>query len=114
MPKESAWRLVVVNDFLEDYGTYRITSVRSLSNPARTCQLASQLRKRHGFARSGVPLCLGRLESSDFAPLSARRKEAVQAFWTSYFAAWGKPAEIQFDGTGILADVEHGCFGGKQ
>jgi len=58
----------------------------------------------------GVPLCLGRLESSDFAPLSAQRKEAVHAFWTAYFATGGEPAEIQFDGTGILADVDRGCF----
>jgi hypothetical protein len=61
-----------------------------------------------------LPLCLGRLESSDFAPLSAQRKEAVHAFWTAYFASGGEPAEIQFDGTGILADVDRGCFSANQ
>lgn len=62
----------------------------------------------------GVSLCLGRLESSDFAPLSAQRKEAVQAFWTAYFVTGGEPVEIQFDGTGILADTERDCFSGKR
>jgi hypothetical protein len=107
-------KLVVVSDFLEDDGTYRFVSVGSLANPARAGELAARLREQHGFTLQGVPLCLGRLESSDFAPLSAQRKVAVQAFWTAYFAAGGERAEIQFDGTGILADTEHGCFGGKR
>ena len=34
--------------------------------------------------------------------LTAKRKEAIQGFWTSYFAATIEPAEIRFDGTGIL------------
>ena len=111
---ESNRKLVVVSDFLEDDGTYRFVSAGSLASPARARELATHLREQHGFTLQGVPLCLGRLESSDFAPLSAQRKEAVQAFWTAYFAAGGEPAEIQFDGTGILADTERGCFGGKR
>jgi hypothetical protein len=114
IPKESNRRLFVVSDFLEDDGTYRFVSAGSLTSPARARELAARLREQHGFTLKGVPLCLGRLESSDFAPLSAKRKEAVQTFWTVYFAAGGEPAEIQFDGTGILADTERGCFGGKR
>jgi hypothetical protein len=106
--------LVVVSDFLEDDGTYRFVSAGSLANPGRARDLAAHLREQHGFTLHGVPLCLGRLESSDFAPLAAQRKEAVQAFWTAYFAAGGEPTEIRFDGTGILADTERGCFGGKR
>ena len=107
-------KLVVVSDFLEDDGTYRFVSARSLTSPAYARQLAARLHAQHGFTLQGVPLCLGRLESSDFAPLAAQRKEAVQAFWTTYFAAGGEKTEIQFDGTGILADMERGCFGGKR
>ena len=114
LPNGMNCRLVVVSDFLEDDGTYSFVSVGSLSNPARARELAARLREQHSFTLQGVPLCLGRLESSDFAPLVAQRKEAVQAFWTAYFAAGGEPAEIQFDGTGILADTERGCFGGKR
>ena len=107
-------RLVVVSDFLEDDTTYRFVSDGSLASPPHARQLAARLHEQHGFTLQGAPLCLGRLESSDFAPLAAQRKEAVQTFWTAYFAAGGEPAEIQFDGTGILADTERGCFGGKR
>jgi len=114
LPNGMNRRLIVVSDFLEDDGTYRFVSAGSLASPASARQLAAHLHEQHGFTLQGAPLCLGRLESSDFAPLSAQRKEAVQAFWAAYFAAGGEPAEIQFDGTGILADSERGCFGGKR
>jgi hypothetical protein len=114
MPKESTRKLVVVSDFIEDDSTYRFVSAGALANPARARELATLLREQHGFSLPGLPLCLGRLESSDFAPLAAQRKAAVQAFWTAYFAEAGEPTEIQFDGTGILADVEHSCFGSKR
>ena len=114
LPNGMNRNLVVVSDFLEDDDTYRFVSASSLTSPAHARQLAARLHEHHGFTLQGVPLCLGRLESSDFAPLSAQRKEAVQAFWTAYFAAGGEPAEIQFDGTGILADVDRGCFSGKR
>jgi hypothetical protein len=114
LPNGMNRKLVVVSDFLEDDGTYRFVSAGSLTSLAHARQLAARLHELHRFTLQGVPLCLGRLESSDFAPLSAQRKEAVHAFWTAYFAARGEPAEIQFDGTGILADMERGCFGGKR
>ena len=114
LPKGSNRNLVVVGDFLEDDGTYRFVTASALASPARARQLAAYLREQHGFMLQGVSLCLGRLESSDFATLSAQRKEAVQAFWTAYFAAGGEPTEIHFDGTVILADTERGCFGGKR
>jgi hypothetical protein len=107
-------RLIVVSDFLEDDGTYDFVTVRSLANSTSARELADRLRKQHGFTLQGVPLCLGRLESSDFAPLSPQRKEAVQAFWTAYFAGGGVQAEIHFDGTGMLADTDRGCVGGKR
>jgi len=103
-----------VSDFLEDDGTYRFVSAGSLANPLQARQIAGRLREQHGFALQGVHICLGRLESSDFAPLSAQRKDAVQAFWTAYFAAGNNSIPIRYDGTGMLADAEHGCFGNRQ
>jgi hypothetical protein len=114
LPKEINRRLIVVSDFLEDDGTYSFISASSLESPTLASQLATHLHEQHGFTLQGVPVCLGRLESSDFAPLSAQRKDAVQSFWATYFAAGGEPTEIQFNGTGILADTERGCFGGKR
>ena len=113
-PSGSSRRLIVASDFLEDDGTYRFVTAALLAKPARARQLAAKLRDEHGFKLVGVPSCLGRLESSDFGTLPAQRKEAVQAFWTAYFATGGESAEIQFDGTGILADAERGCVGGKR
>jgi hypothetical protein len=113
LPKESNRKLIVVTDFLEDDGTYNFVSNWSLANPALARELAARLRESHDFKLQGVPLCLGRLESSDFAPLSTQRKEAVEAFWTAYFAAAGSPAEIRFDGTGILTNSDRGCVIGS-
>jgi hypothetical protein len=114
IPKESNRTLIVVSDFLEDDGTYRFVSEGSLASPGHARGLAGRLHEQHNFALHGIHVCLGHLESSDFAPLAAQRKEAVQGFWTAYFAAGGEPAQIQFDGTGILADTERGCFGEKR
>jgi hypothetical protein len=114
LPKESNRRLIVVSDLLEDDGTYSFVSANSLESPALASQPATHLHEQYGFLLQGVSLCLGRLESSDFVSLAARRKATVQAFWTAYFTAKGEPAEIQFDGAGMLADAERGCFGGKR
>jgi hypothetical protein len=114
LPNGMKRKLVVVSDFLEDDGTYSFVSSGSLASPSRARGLAARLREQHGFRMQGVTLCIGRLESSDFAPLATLRKESVQAFWTAYFAAAGEPAEIQFDGTGILADSGRGCLDGKR
>jgi hypothetical protein len=54
----------------------------------------------------GVQVRLGRLESTDWAPLSAQRKEAVNAFWAAYLGADEKPVEIEVDGANVLADAE--------
>jgi hypothetical protein len=114
LPKNSNRKLIVVSDFIEDDGTYNFVSAASLASPARARQLATRLREEHIFTMQGVTPCLGRLESSDFAPLAAQRKESVRAFWTEYFAAGSQPTEIQFDGTGILADADCNCVGGKR
>jgi hypothetical protein len=114
LPQGVNRRLIVVSDFLEDDGTCRFVTAGSLASPVRARELAGRLREQHGFMLQGIPLCLGRLESSDFAPLSAQRKESVKAFWTAYFAAGGVQAEIKFDGTGILVNADRGCLGGKR
>jgi hypothetical protein len=114
LPEKSNRRVIVVSDFLEDDGTYNFVSETALASPEHARTLAARLRELHGFALQGVPLCLGRLESDDLLLLSTHRREAVHAFWTAYFTAAGEPADIQFDGTGILANAERGCMGGKR
>jgi hypothetical protein len=108
-PAGSSRRLVVVSDFLEDDGTERFVRDKAIATPAYARELAARLRAEHGLALPGVSLCLGRLESSDYAQLSEERKEAVTAFWSTYLAGSGQQPEIRFDGTGMLADVEHVC-----
>lgn len=105
-PKGSSQRLVVASDFLEDDGTYNFVTDRSVATPVHARGLGIRLRAQHGFALQGVQLYLGRLESTDFAPLSAQRKEAIRAFWEAYFAGDGKPVEIEVDGAEMLADSE--------
>ena len=76
-------------------------------------ELAIHHREQHSFTLQGVPLCPGRLASSEFAPLSAHRQEAAQAFWTAYFAGVGESTEMRFDSMGTLTDAERGCFRGN-
>jgi hypothetical protein len=114
LPRGSNPRLIDASDFLEDDGTYRFVSARELADSVRARQLAVKLREQHGFAMQGVSLCLGRLESNDFARLSAARKDAVEAFWAAYLTTGGEPARIQFDGTGVLTNTLRGCAWGKR
>ena len=113
IPEGSERRLIIVSDFLEDDSSYRFVSAPQLVNDARARRLGSILRSGREFALPGVPVCLGRLESSDFAPLSPLRKDAVQAFWTAYLTDKDRQPELYFDGTGLLAGT-HGCFIGAQ
>lgn len=110
LPKENERRLIVVSDFLEDDGVNDFVHDRALANPARARVLAARLRAERGFALSDFNLCLGRLESRDFAPLTEERKAAILAFWSAYFVETGKQFVIQFDGTGMVADADHECF----
>jgi hypothetical protein len=112
LPQGNNRRLIVVSDYLEDDGTYSFVSATELGTAARARALAVNLREQHGFTTQGIPLCLGRLESSDFAPLSAQRKEAAQAFWAAYFAAAGEKTKVEFDGVAMLTDADR-CFWGK-
>ncbi|MGA2654007.1 MAG: hypothetical protein ABSF28_26095 [Terracidiphilus sp.] len=109
IPKGSERRLVIVSDFLEDESSLRFVSAPQLAIAVRARKLALMLRSERQFTPADVPICLGRLESSDFAPLSSQRKEAVQAFWTAYITDKDHQPELHFDGTGMLTGTE-GCF----
>jgi len=113
LPTASHRRLVIVSDFLEDDGQYRFASDWSLANPERALTLAARLRGQRSVAIRGVPLCLGRLESADFPSLSPRRKDAVAAFWTAYFAPMRQGAAVQIDPARMLAGSDAGCFQGQ-
>ena len=109
MPKGSRRQLIIVSDFLEDESLYNFVSAPQLAHPASARALALTLRTERGFALRSVPICIGRLESIDFAPLPAQRRDAVQAFWTAYLSENGRQPELHFDGTGMLTGSE-GCF----
>ncbi len=101
-PKNTDRHLVILSDFLEDDPLYRFVSTSQLANAVRARAFAVATRTDRGFALPGVPVCLGRLESSDFAPLSPQRKEAVQVFWAEYLNDRGHAPALRFDGTGML------------
>lgn len=106
---DSDRHLIILSDFLEDDPSYRFVSSPELANPGRARALAVAMRTDRGFALPGVPVCLGRLESSDFAPLSPQRKEAVRAFWAEYLSDGGQAPTLRFDGTGVLSG-NAGCY----
>ena len=110
IPRGSDRRLVIVSDFLEDESSYRFVTAAQVASASRAKALALMLRSQRGFAMPGIPVCLGRLESTDFAPLARQRKEAVQAFWTEYLSDKTRVPEVHFDGTGMLSG-NVGCFG---
>ncbi len=110
IPKTAQRRLIIVSDFLEDDGRYRFASDWYLANPERARTLADRLRSQHGFAIHGAKLCLGRLESADFPSLAPGRKEAIGAFWTTYFAPTRREATIQIDPAGMLGGSDSDCL----
>ncbi len=112
-PKNADRRLIILSDFLEDDPSYRFVSSPQLASPGRARALAVVTRTDRGFALPGVPVCLGRLESGDFAPLSPHRKEAVRAFWAEYLDDRGQAPALRFDGTGILTG-DAGCYDGSK
>jgi len=107
-PKNADRRLIILSDFLEDDPSYRFVSSPHLASAARARALAAGLRTARGFALPGVQVCLGRLESGDFASLSPQRKEAVDAFWAEYLSDRGKTPALRYDGSGLLAS-NAGC-----
>jgi len=109
VPRDADRRLIILSDFIEDDSSYRFVSSSQLANAGRARALAAALRTDRQFALPGVPVCLGRLESSDFAPLSPQRKGAVQAFWTEYLGDRGQAPALRFDGTGVLSG-NAGCY----
>ena len=110
LPKDNIRRLVVVSDFLQDDGAYDFVRDRTLANPGRARALADRLRSKRNFAPPDAALCLGRLESRDFALLTESRKAAVEAFWQAYLGGNGAKPELHFNGTGLLKDADHGCI----
>ena len=109
IPKNADRHLIILSDFLEDDPSYRFVFSPQLANAARARALAVLTRTDRGFALPGVRVCLGRLESGDFAPLSPQRKEAVQAFWAEYLNDRGRAPALRFDGTGMLTG-NAGCY----
>lgn len=108
MPSPEMRKLIVLSDFIEDDGRYRFTSDPNLATLAGARWLAERLRRERGFALRGVGVYLGALESSDFARLDTRRRRAVRAFWSEYFALAGEKTDIQCDGTGMLKVTGNG------
>lgn len=109
VPGDADRHLIILSDFLEDDPSYRFVSSPQLANAGRARALAVVMRTEQGFALPGVTVCLGRLESSDFAPLSPQRKEAVQVFWAEYLNDRGRAPALRFDGTGLLTG-NAGCY----
>lgn len=108
-PKDADRHLIILSDFIEDDPSYRFVSSPQLANAGRARALAVVMRTDRNFALPSVPVCLGRLESSDFAQLSPQRKEAVQAFWAEYLNDRGEAPTLRFDGTGMLTGTA-GCY----
>jgi hypothetical protein len=101
-------RLVIVSDFLEDDSSYNFVTSPKFTTVGHANGFAFVLRAERHFSLWGVPICLGRLESTDFAALSPERREAIQAFWMEYLAEKDRAPELHFDGTGMLANGD-GC-----
>jgi len=112
MPSGSKKQLVVVSDFLEDESAYRFVSALELRTPVRARALAVKLRADRHFSISGIPVCLGRLESGDYAALTPARKEAVRVFWDEYLGDRGRAPLLRFDVAGMLASND--CLTSQQ
>lgn len=109
-PTGSIRRLVVVSDFIEDDGAFCFASDPSLANATRARARAAWLRATHGLSLEGLSICLGRLESADFASLPSRRQAAIDAFWEAYLAEDVRTPEIEIDGLGMIGAAGSPCL----
>jgi hypothetical protein len=108
IPAADERQLIVASDFLEDDDVHDFVRDRALRNSARARVLAADLRAERGFVLPRAVLCLGRIESREFATLTEERKAAVQAFCVEHLSDNGKAPELHIDGTGLLSGTG-GC-----
>lgn len=73
-------QLIVLSDFIQDDRQSDFRTDSRVSTAARGKRFGTELQKR-GAYQSSVRVFLGRLRSTDYALLSAKRREGISAFW---------------------------------
>ncbi len=94
--------LVILSDFLQDDTRFRFASDRALAEPAAAQAFAASLARGRQAPFAGVRVFLGALTSKDVARLSAKRREAIRAFWTTYLRELGAEVQWATDGSGMM------------
>ncbi len=111
LPHDVRSRLIVASDFLEDDQEYRFISDHAIGTPESARAAARRAKEQRGFALGGVPICLGRLESTDAGLLPPKRNEAIAAFWAAYLSEAKTGPDIRVDGVEALVSAGEPCFG---
>jgi hypothetical protein len=101
----SACWLIILSDFIEDDRKIDFRFDRRLSHAAPAERFATALA---GASKSfPVRPCvyLGMLRSYEFVALMPSRRNAVESFWTTYFAAQQITVSFHYDGPGQLKSL---------
>jgi hypothetical protein len=95
--------LLCLSDFVQDDNRFNFKCNPALADHPSAHDLAEKLARqnKHTF-RPATPIYLGLLPSTDFAPLSHERRQAIQDFWIEYLALLGGKPLFVVDGPGLL------------
>lgn len=103
-PARTHRMLAILSDFIQEDKTTDFKGDERLANLLTAMAFASRVAERDGIGFEGIQVYLGRLRSHEYACLTERRREAIQAFWTQYFMISKAVAvsKIVGDGPGLL------------
>jgi hypothetical protein len=97
--------LIVLSDLIEEDSVLNFNTDPRLSTTAGSTTLADEIVRQEPAHLTGVQVCLGLLRSDEYARLGKQRRDAIKAFWITYFQHLGSQATVMPDGLGILAQV---------
>ena len=94
-PKHFRKTLIVLSDFLEDDGTYRFVSDRSMTTDEGAVLLAQRFQSKHDYGIDNVRIYAGGLGSADLRNLPPQRQQAIRTFWKQSLAPIWNPQIIE-------------------
>jgi hypothetical protein len=99
-------RLIVISDFIQDYGRLNFNRDNHFDNENTAMHFAEQAAKEdqiHKFEH--LKIYLGLLRSDEYAHMGQNRRNAIMTFWKTYLRSFSDGTEFRADGIGLLESL---------
>ncbi len=100
LPKGDRAVVLVMSDFIQDDAQFDFKTNPRLESPELARLFAKSMAQQEPCPLRAVTIYLGYLESKDLAPLSRRRRDAIEAFWVTFLSEQGAQVQVATDGPG--------------